>query len=140
MSEQLGADDAMAAEELFFAAEHVHGAALAFGIAAPPAGQFRHHSLGVHAAGKHVAVIAIRRDHLVALRLSHLQTDNDGFLPDIEMAETADEAHAIKLAGFLLEAADEQHVAVGAQFLLAGKSAVAELGPVRLGPFARDVG
>src|SRR5690606_28285871 len=38
--------------------------------------------------------------------------DHHGLLPDIEVAETADEAHAVKLAGLLFEAADQQHVAV----------------------------
>jgi len=48
----LRADDAVAAEEVFGQAEHVHGAALALGIAAAASGQFGHHALGVHAAGQ----------------------------------------------------------------------------------------
>jgi hypothetical protein len=46
----------------------------------------------------------------------HLHADDDGFLPDIEVAEPADEAHAVKLAGLLLEAADQQHLAIGFEF------------------------
>jgi hypothetical protein len=57
-----------------------------------------------------VAVVAVGGDHLVALLERHLHADDDGFLPDIEVAEPADEAHAVKLAGLLLEAADQQHV------------------------------
>jgi len=34
------------------------------------------------------------------------------FLADIEMAEAADQPHAVKLARPLFEAANEQHVAV----------------------------
>ena len=45
----------------------MHRAALALGIAAAAAGQFRHHALGVHAAGQHVAVVAVAGDDLVAL-------------------------------------------------------------------------
>ena len=41
----LGADDAVAAVEFLLQREHVHGAALALGIAAAPAGQLRHHAL-----------------------------------------------------------------------------------------------
>ena len=46
--------------------EHVHRAALAFGIAAAAAGQLGHDALGVHAAGQHVAVIAVAGDDCVA--------------------------------------------------------------------------
>ncbi len=48
----------------------------------------------------------------------HLHADDDGFLADIEVAEAADQPHAVKLAGLLLEAADQQHLAIGVQLLL----------------------
>ena len=49
-----------------------------------------------------------------------LQPDRDRFLADIEMAEAADQAEAVELAGLLLEAADQQHLLVEfEQFLLA---------------------
>ena len=105
------ADDAVPAVEILLAGEHVHRAALALGIAAAPAGQFRHHAFRVHAAGQHVAVIAIAGDHLVAVALGHLHADDDGFLADIEVAEPADQAHAVHLAGLLLETPDQQHLA-----------------------------
>jgi hypothetical protein len=41
-----------------------------------------------------------------------LQAHDDGLLADIEVAEAADQAHAVKLAGLFLESADQQHVAV----------------------------
>ena len=44
-----------------------------------------------------------------------LHADHDGFLADIEVAEAADQAHAVELAGLLLEAADQEHV--GVEFL-----------------------
>ena len=66
---------------------------------------------------QHVAVVAVGGDHLVAFVQRHLHADDDRFLADIEMAEAADEAHAVELAGLLLEAADQQHVAIGGKLL-----------------------
>ena len=71
--------------------------------------------------GQHVAVVAIGGDHLVALDQRHLHAGDDGFLADIEVAEAADEAHAVELAGLFLEAADQQHVAIGRELLLLGE-------------------
>ena len=114
----LRADDAVAAEEILLAAEHVHRAALAVRIAAAAPGQLGHHALGVHAAGQHVAVVAIGGDDRVALLERRLHADDDRLLPDIEVAEAADQPHAVHLPGALLEAPDQQHVAVIAQQLL----------------------
>ena len=47
-----------------------------------------------------------------------LDADRHRFLADIEMAETADQAQTVKLPGALLEAADEQHLAVEFEHLL----------------------
>ena len=114
----LGADDAVAAVEVLLLREHVHGAALALRQAAAASGQFGHDALRVHAAGEHVAVIAVTRDHLVAFLRGHLHADDHGLLPDIEVAEAADEAHAVHLAGLFLETADHQHLAVGDEILV----------------------
>ena len=59
---------------------------------------------------EHVAVVAVGGDDLVALLERHLHADDDGLLADVEVAEAADEAHAVELAGLLLEAADQQHL------------------------------
>src|SRR5712692_4705136 len=107
----LGGHDAMPAEETLLDREHVHRAALALGVAAAPAGQFRHDALWVHAAGQHMAVIAVAGDDLVARLDRQLHADDDGLLADIEVAEAADQAHAVELPGLLLEASDEQHLA-----------------------------
>ena len=96
----------------------MHRAALALGIAAAASGQFRHHAFGIHAASQHVAVIAIAGDHLIAVFLGHFHADDDGFLADIEVAEAADQAHAVHLAGLLLEAADQEHLAQRLELLL----------------------
>ena len=108
----LGADDAVAAEEVLLAAEHVHRAALAVRIAAAAPGQFGHDPLRVHAAGQHVAVVAIGGDDRVALLERRLHADDDRLLADIEMAEAADQPHPVHLPGPLLEAADQQHVGI----------------------------
>ena len=82
------------------------------------AGQFRHHALGIHAGGQHVAVVAVAGDDGIALFQGHLHADHHGLLADVEVAEAANQAHAVHLAGLLLEAADQQHVAVGSEFLV----------------------
>ena len=50
-------------------------------------------------------------------RLGHLHADDDGFLSDIEVAETADQAHAIHLAGLFLETPDQKHLPQRLEFL-----------------------
>jgi hypothetical protein len=90
----------VAAVEILLLAEHVHGAALAFGIAGFTSRQFGHHALGIHAASQHVAVVAIAGDDLIALLQRHLHTHHDSFLADIEVTKAANRAHAVKLAGF----------------------------------------
>ena len=115
----LCADDAVTAEEILLAAEHVHRAALAARIATLAAGQFRHHPVGIHAASQHMAVVAIGGHDRVALFADRMQADNYSFLTDIEMAETADLAHAIELAGLFLKPPDQQHIAIhGDQIVL----------------------
>ncbi len=85
------------------------------------AGQLGHDALGVHAAGQHVAVVAIAGDDGVALFERHLHADHHGLLADVEVAEAADQAHAVHLAGLLLEAPDQQHVAIGLEFRFLAK-------------------
>ena len=68
-----------------------------------------------------MAVVAVGGDDLVAVADRHLHADHHGLLADVEVAEAADQAHAVELAGLLLEAADQQHLAVGVQLLLAGE-------------------
>ena len=73
-----------------------------------------------------MAVVAVAGDDLIAVDRGHLHADDDRFLADIEVAEAADQAHAVELPRLLLEAADQQHLAVGVEVFLAG-----ELGRVR---------
>ena len=69
-----------------------------------------------------MTVITISGDDLVALGDRHLHADNDRFLADIEVAETADEPHAVKLPGLLLETADQQHLPIGAELCFLSKA------------------
>ena len=90
----------------------MHRAALAFGIPAFAARQLGHDAVGVHAAGQHVAVIAVRGDALVAFLGGGFQPDDNRFLPDVKVTEAPDQTHAIQLAGLFLESPDQQHVTV----------------------------
>ena len=123
----LGADDAVAAIERLLGGEHVHGAALAARITALAAGQLGHHALGVHVLGQHVAVVAVAGDDLVAVLQRHLDAGDDCFLTDIEVAETADQPHAVHLAGAFLETADEEHVLIGLEGFVLRQGGVAAL-------------
>ncbi|MNL46388.1 hypothetical protein D3C87_1690950 [compost metagenome] len=99
----------------------MHRAALPLGKAAATTGEFGHDAAGAHAAGQHVTVVTIGGDDLVAFFQGHLHADNDSFLADVEVTEAADEAHAIELAGLFLETPDQQHFAVGFQFVFFGE-------------------
>jgi hypothetical protein len=119
----LRADDPVPAIEVGLGREHVHRPTLAFGRAAGPAGQFGHDLARIHAAGEHVAMIAVAGDDLVARLLDRLHADRDRFLADVKVAEAADQAHAVELAGPLLEAPDQQHVAIVFEQLVLGHAA-----------------
>ena len=59
-----------------------------------------------------MAVVAVAGDDRVPRLQGRLDSHDDRFLADIEMAEAADQPHAVDLARLLLEAADQQHVAI----------------------------
>ena len=99
----------------------MHGAALAARQTASTSGQFRHHAVRIHAASQHMAMITVTRDYLVTFPDGHLHTGDHGFLTDIKMTKTADEAHAVKLTGLLLEATDQKHHAIGIHLLIASE-------------------
>ena len=65
-----------------------------------------------------MAVIAVGGDDGVALLGRGLHADHHGLLADVEVAEAADQAHAVELAGLFLEAADQQHVAIVGEDIL----------------------
>ena len=81
-----------------------------------------------------MTVIAVAGDDLVARLQRHLHADDDGFLADIEVAETADQAHAVHLPRLFLEAADGEHVAIGSELLLLAKFGHGSLMPWPLEP------
>src|SRR5207247_2925019 len=61
----------------------------------------------------------------VAVADGHLHPDDDRLLPDIEVAEAADQAHAVHLAGALLETANQEHPREGLELLLLGEETAA---------------
>jgi hypothetical protein len=66
-------------------------------------------------------VIPVSGDHLIAVLRGHLHADDDCLLADVEVAEAADQAHAVHLAGLLLEAPDQQHLAIGVELFVLGE-------------------
>ena len=66
-----------------------------------------------------MAVVAVGRNDLVAFTDGHLHAHHHGLLADVEVAEAADQPHAVKLGCPLLEAADQQHLAIGLELLVA---------------------
>src|SRR5262249_53152782 len=75
-------------------------------------------AVGVHAGGKHMTVIAIAGDDLIALLEGHLHADHHRLLADVEMAEATDRTHAVELAGLFLEPPDQEHVTERPELLL----------------------
>src|SRR3546814_7011878 len=86
--------------------------ALALRNARLAAGQLGLHLLGGNSAQQHVAVITIAGDHRILVRKRRLQPHRDGFLPEIQVAETSNQTDPIQLPGFLIEATDQHNVLV----------------------------
>ena len=103
----LRCNNAVSAVEMFLFREHVHRAAFTAAVAALATSKFSHDTFWIHTTGQHVAVITIRCDALVAFFCSRFQANNNGFLANVEVAKTADQTHAIKLACFFFKAANE---------------------------------
>ena len=79
-----------------------------------------------------MAMIAIAGNHAVLARLERrLQTHGDSLLPDVQVAKPADQAKAIKLTGFFLKPADQQHLPIEFEQLFIARSK-ALVGCVRL--------
>ena len=69
-----------------------------------------------------MTVIAISGDHAVLVAVERgLEADRNRFLADVQVAEAADQAEPVELAGAFLEPANEQHLLVEVeQLFLAG--------------------
>src|SRR5690606_6115152 len=83
--------------------------------------QLGHDTARGHVHRKHVSMIAVTRDHLVAFLDGHGHAGNDRFLSDIKVAEATNVTHAVELTRLLFEAANQEHVAVSLELLLFGK-------------------
>jgi hypothetical protein len=64
-------------------------------------------------------MVAIASYNLIAGLLGSLHTHHDSFLANVEMAETSNQTHAIKLASALFKAADQEHIAIIGERLVA---------------------
>jgi hypothetical protein len=66
-----------------------------------------------------MAVVAVSGDYgILAYRKRRLKPDRNCLLTDVKMAKTPDKPKSIKLACFLLETADEQHLLVEFEHLV----------------------
>src|SRR3546814_12562650 len=93
----LRADDAVTAIEFMLDAEHMHRTALALGYTGLASGQLGHDDLWVDTIGEHVAMVAIAGDDEVLVAVARrLQTDRDGVMSDLEVAEATDQAQTIE--------------------------------------------
>ena len=100
----------------------MHRAALALAEPALAARQLGHHALGVEPHDQHVTMVAVAGDlGILALFRGHGDAGHHSFLADIEVAEAADQAHAIHLAGLFLETPDQQHFPIGFEVLFRGE-------------------
>lgn len=100
----------------------MHRATLTVAETANAASKLGHDAFGIHATRDHMAMVAIRRDHRIALLGRMLHPDDDRFLPDVKVAKAADKTHAIELARFFLEAADAEHLAIHLDEFLFGQA------------------
>ena len=88
----------------------MHRTAFAADASAFFAVKLSQNALGRHAFDHRLDVVAIGRDDHIGRFESHHRTDADGFLADVEMAKTADLAHAVNLGTFFLKTAAENHL------------------------------
>ncbi len=94
----VGADDAVAAQEVVFPTEEVHRAALAVRAACCLAEQLGHDGTRRDAAGDRLRVVAIGRDHVIIVAQHGDRARAGRFLPDVQVAEAADLAECVRLA------------------------------------------
>jgi hypothetical protein len=95
------------------------------GDAGSTTGQFRHYGFSGNACDQHMAMVTIAGNDRIGRSQSGLNAHHNCLLADVEVAEAADHAHAVKLPGPLLEAPYQQHLAVEFQ----------QFRPCRLVPF-----
>jgi hypothetical protein len=115
---QLPPDDGVAAHEPSIHVEQVHRAAPAPGDAGLLAEQLRHDPVRVHAAPEDVPVLAVVREHVVALFERRHHADDGRLFAQVQVAVAADLGASVHLAGLLLEPADQDHLAVEVDQLL----------------------
>src|SRR3569832_662255 len=106
------ADQRVAAHEMMFDVEDVHGAAAALARSRLFSVELGHHLFGIGAALDGVDVVAVTGDHVVMTRTRRLQhAVAAGLLAGIEMEESTDLALHIGFVAALLKTPREKHLA-----------------------------
>src|SRR3569623_1942759 len=106
------ADQRVAAHEMMFDVEDVHGAAAAFARSRLFSVELGHHLFGIGAAFDGMHVVAITGDHIVVTRTRRLQhAVAAGLLAGIKMEESTDLALHIGFVAALLKTPREKHLA-----------------------------
>ena len=77
--------------------------------------KFCHALLGFEPFRDRKPMVTVRRDDIVVRSDGGYRACRYGFLSVVQMTESSDLAHAVKLCGLLLETTDEQHVVVPGQ-------------------------
>jgi hypothetical protein len=67
-----------------------------------------------------MAVVAVRRNAFIPFFRGSLEANNNSLLPDVEVTEATDQAHAVQLACLFFESADKQHFPVEMQQVFFG--------------------
>ena len=76
--------------------KHMHRPALALRDTRGTAGQFRHDQIGINTICQHMPMVTIAGDDAVfARRQCGLKPNGDGFLADVQMAKSTDQAKTI---------------------------------------------
>ncbi len=113
-------DNRVTTEEILFFVEEVHGAALAVGASGDFAVEFGEERGEFHAARDGVAVVAVGGDDVILGAGGGDGADGDGFLADVEVAESADLLLLVGLGAFDFKLSDEAHLAVPVEQLGGG--------------------
>lgn len=93
----LAANDTVTAPIIFVGSEKVHRTALAARATGGFSKKFRHAFIHAHSHGESVAVVAIGRNDMVVFAEEGNSSHRHGFLPNVEMEETAHHALVVIL-------------------------------------------
>ncbi len=118
----VAADDPVPSQESGGGVEDMHRAALAARRPGRLPEQLGHYCAAGEPAGQRVAVFAVGADDVIVGSERGHDAHRHRFLADVEVAESADLAERVGLAGLFLEPPDQQHLAeIGSVERLGGR-------------------